>query len=107
MITAEEFSKIDLRIARVVSVSDHPNANKLYIMQIDIGGGNTKQVVAGLKQYMNPESLLNKLVVVVNNLEPATLRGVDSQAMLLAAEHDSAVILIVPEKDFPPGTRVH
>jgi len=100
-----EFKKIDLRIGKVVSVENHPTADKLYVMKIDIGG-EVKQSVAGLKDYYTPEQLTGKTVVVVANLEPAKLRGVESHIMLLAAQHDNEVIILIPEREVPAGAKV-
>ncbi len=105
MITFVEFQKLDLRTGKIISVENHPNADKLYIMKIDIGG-EVRQSVAGLKPYLTPEQLLNKTVAVVANLEPAILRGVESQAMILAASSGVDVVPLVPEKAVPPGSRI-
>ncbi|MDI6733551.1 MAG: hypothetical protein QME51_05890 [Planctomycetota bacterium] len=108
-VSFDDFKKLDIRIGKVVSVDNHPNADKLYILKIDIGG-DIKQCVAGLKQYLRPEQILNKSLAVIVNLQPAVLRGVESQVMLLAASTESTtgrdVVLVVPEKELPPGSRV-
>lgn len=106
MITFEEFKKLDLRIGKVLSVENHPNADKLYILKIDIGGGEVKQSVAGLRPYLTPEQLLNKTVAVVANLEPAVLRGMESQVMILATHSGPDVIPLVPEKAAEPGSKI-
>ncbi|MEK7450016.1 MAG: hypothetical protein AAB019_11115 [Planctomycetota bacterium] len=82
MITFEEFKKMELKTGKIISVENHPNADRLYILKIDIGG-EQKQSVAGLRPYFKPEELLNKTVVVVANLQPGNLRGVESQVMVL------------------------
>ena len=105
MISFEEFKKLDLRIGKIVAVENHPNADKLYLLKIDIGE-EVKQSVAGLKSYFSPEQLINKSVVVVANLQPSILRGVESQAMLLAITAGKEVVLLVPEKEVSPGARV-
>jgi methionyl-tRNA synthetase len=96
---------MDLRIGKVLSVENHPNAEKLYVMKIDVGG-EVKQSIASLKDYYTPEQLTGKTVVVIANLEPAKLRGVESHAMLLAAQHNNEVVIIIPEKEVPPGAKV-
>jgi methionyl-tRNA synthetase len=100
-----EFQKLDLRIAEVKEVNDHPNADKLYVLNVDMGT-ETRQLVAALKPYMPPEKLLGKKIVVVANLEPATLRGVESKGMLLAVQHGDRVTVLVPDEDVPPGSTV-
>ena len=107
MISFEEFKKLELRIGKIVSVADHPNADKLYVMKIDLGG-ETRQSVAGLKSYYKPEELEGMIVAVVANLEPAKLRGVESQAMLLAAQEGDIVSCLQPDarKPVSPGAKV-
>ncbi len=108
MISFEEFKKLDLRIGKVLSVEDHPNADKLYILKIDIGG-ETKQSVAGLKPYLKPEEILNKSVAVLANVEPNKLRGMESQVLVLAVTVDrenKEVMLLVPSKDAPAGSKI-
>ena len=105
MVTFAEFKKMDLRIGKVLSVENHPNAEKLYVMKIDTGG-ETKQSIAGLKDYYTPEQLSGRTVVVVANLEPAKLRGVESEVMILAAQHNNEIVIIVPEKEMPAGSKV-
>lgn len=99
----EEFPA-DLRVAKVVSVEDHPDAGKLYVMQIDLGT-EKRQLVAGLKAYIPRENLLGKHIIVVCNLKPAKLRGVESRGMLLAADDGKKVALLeAPDSD--PGDEV-
>ena len=111
MASFEDFKKLDLRIGKVLSVENHPNADKLFIIKIDIGG-EIKQSVAGLKPYFQPEQLLNKQVPVVANLEPAILRGVESQVMImvvtdLAPETTPKTLhLLIPEKEVPVGSKI-
>jgi methionyl-tRNA synthetase len=105
LVTFAEFKKMDLRVGKVVSVEMHPNAEKLYVMKIDTGG-EVKQSVTSLKDYYTPEQLSGKTVVVVANLEPAKLRGVDSEVMILAAQHNNEIVIIVPEREMPAGSKV-
>lgn len=105
MITFAEFKNLDLRVGKVIAVENHPNADKLYVLKIDVGG-EIKQSCAGLKPYLTPEQLIDKTVAVVANLEPAVLRGVESQVMILAASTGSEVVPVVPEKVVPPGSRI-
>jgi methionyl-tRNA synthetase len=89
----EDFAKLELRVAKVLEARPHPNADKLVLMQIDLGD-QQKQIVAGIRQHYSPEQLVGKLIVVVNNLEPAMLRGETSNGMLLAATSGERVILL-------------
>jgi len=102
MITIEEFRKMELKVAEIKEVADHPNADKLYVITIDVGG-STKQIVAGIKGSYAKESLVGKQVVVVDNLAPALLRGVESQGMLLAAQDEQGVCVISPERRVSVG----
>jgi methionyl-tRNA synthetase len=106
LVTFDEFKKMDLRIGKILSVEDHSNANKLYVLKIDIGNGGTRQVVAGIKPYYAKEALVGRSIVVICNLQPAMLRGVESQGMLLAASGAGSVVVLAPEKDVPPGSKV-
>jgi len=100
-----DFERLNLRIGQILSVSDHPNADQLILMEVDIG--RKIQLVAGLKKYYSKESLVGKKVVVVSNLKPAKLRGCESQGMVLAAEHDDMVRLLTPAGDASPGEMVN
>lgn len=102
-----EFQKIDLRVGKIIKIEPHPDADKLYILLIDLGEGEHNiQLVAGLRNYYKEEELMNKQIVVVRNLQPATLRGVESQGMLLAAEFKGKVVLISPEKNIETGAKI-
>lgn len=102
----DDFSKLELRVAKVVEARPHPNADKLMLLQIDIGG-DMKQIVAGIRQHYTPEQLVGRLIVVVNNLAPAMLRGEASNGMLLAASSGEKVILLTPmDPECEPGAKV-
>lgn len=105
MISFEEFKKIDLRVAQIISIREHPNADKLYIADIDIGG-QVKQIIAGIRANYSKDELIGRKIVVVNNLEPATIRGEESHGMLLAAKNGDVPIILVPEKDAPVGSPI-
>jgi len=89
----------------VLSVEAHPGADRLYVLKIDLGT-EQRQLVAGLKGHYTPEELLGQSIVIVNNLQPATIRGVESQGMLLAAQDGDKVSIIRPDKDLTPGSQV-
>lgn len=104
-ISIQDFSEIDLRVAEIKAVEEHPNADKLLILKVDAGDGE-KQLVAGIKNHYSAEELIGRKIIIVNNLAPAVLRGVESQGMLLAAKDDDKVVLLTAEKDVKPGSRV-
>lgn len=102
-----EFSRIRLRVGKVLACEKHPNADRLLRMDVDLGGGETRQLVAGIAPTYEPADLVGKLIVVVANLKPAKLRGLESQGMLLAAiRPDGTPRLIMPDADVPPGASV-
>lgn len=105
-ISYEEFRRLDLRAGRVLEVEKVAKADKLYRLIVDLGEEAPRQVVAGLAQDFAPEELLNRCVVVVANLEPATIRGVRSHGMILAVGEEKPVALVVADRDCPPGSVV-
>jgi len=107
LINIQEFARAQLRIGKVLDVRDHPNANKLYILDVDLGPElGHRQLVAGLKPYMPPEALKDTLVVVVANLEPAMLRGERSEGMLLAAQDGASVVPLTVAAPLAPGSKI-
>lgn len=131
MVTIQEFMNIELKVAKIVEASDHPNADKLVVLKVDAGetekktvmqeyaygSGNEepqtvsvpkyRQIVAGIRNSYSSEQLVGKYIVLVSNLEPAMLRGVESQGMLLAASDDeSGPVLICPEREVKVGAKV-
>jgi methionyl-tRNA synthetase len=107
VIPYEDFAKVDLRIGQIRSAEPHPNADKLVVLQVDLGGAQ-RQLIAGIRGYYEPADLVGRQIVVVANLAPRMMRGRESQGMLLAACSDdrSSVILVSPEKPSTPGNRV-
>jgi tRNA-binding protein len=104
-ITYDDFSKIDLRIATILAAREHPNADKLMLLQIKVGE-EEKQIVAGIRAYYTAEQLVGRQIVVVNNLQEAMLRGEESHGMLLAASDSGGVVLLRPDRDCEPGSGV-
>ncbi len=104
-----DFRKLDLRAGTIMSVQDHPDADKLYLMNVDIGEESPRQIVAGLKAFYSKEDILNRKVIVVSNLKPAKLRGILSSGMLLAADDEdlggNTVLLLTPSVEVPNGTK--
>ena len=97
MITIDDFRKLELKVARIKEAADHPNADRLYVLTVELPD-KTKQIVAGIKKFYTKEELVGRLVVIVDNLEPAVLRGVESQGMLLAASDETAIAVLSPDK---------
>jgi len=106
MLSFDDFKKLDLRLARITGAKRIEGTDKLVELRADLGGGDERPMVAGIAEGYDPEDLVGKTVVVVANLEPATIRGVESRAMLLAASGDDGVSLVVPDREMPPGTKV-
>ncbi len=106
MLTIDEFSKVELRVARVLRAEPHPNADKLMVLDVAIGDAE-RRIVAGIRKHYAAEELVGKSIVVVANLQPAKLRGIESQGMLLAASDDEGrLALVTPEKPVGPGGQV-
>ncbi len=104
-VTLADFQKVDLRVATVLEATAHRNADKLIVMKIRLGE-RTKQIVAGLRPFMEPETLVGRQIVVADNLEPAVLRGERSEGMLLAVTDGDDLALVVPDRKVHDGSRV-
>ncbi len=107
-ITFDDFAKIDLRVATVLECVPHPNADKLLVLQIELAGGERRQICAGLRAHYQPEQLVGKQIIVVANLAPRTMRGQVSNGMLLAASDPETgkVIVVGPSDKVAPGSKV-
>lgn len=110
MINLEDFKKLDLRIAKVISAEKVENSEKLIKLEIDLGDNypeNPKRtLLAGISKFYNPDDLVGKQIVMVANLEPKAMMGMESQGMLLAAVEDGKPILLKPESEVSPGAKV-
>lgn len=104
-IKIERFLDVDLRVAQILAAEPVENADRLLKLQVDLGT-EKRQVVAGIAQAYAPEELIGKRVIIVANLKPARIRGVDSNGMLLAADLDGRPIVATFDAEVPPGTRV-
>lgn len=102
-----DFAKVQLRVAKVLEAWNHPGADKLIVMKIDLGT-EQRQICAGLRGYYEAQDLIGRNIVVVANLAPRMMRGVESNGMLLAASNadHSQVIVLTPERDIEPGAVV-
>jgi len=105
MITIEQFQQVELRVGIVKEAVAHPKADRLLVLKVDLGT-EERQIVAGIRAHYEPESLVGTQVVVVANLAPAMLRGVESQGMLLAASAEGALAVVRPAAPMPAGAVV-
>jgi methionyl-tRNA synthetase len=104
----DDFAKLDLRVATVLECKNHPNADKLLVLQVELAGGERRQICAGLKAHYTPEQFVGKQIIVVANLAPRTMRGEVSQGMLLAASDPitSKVVVVGPTETVAAGSKV-
>ncbi|HJZ88589.1 MAG TPA: methionine--tRNA ligase [Polyangia bacterium] len=105
-IDLDHFQKIDLRVALITEARKHPKAEKLYVLSVDAGEGRPRQVVAGLAGAYKPEDLVGRRVILVANLKPATIRGILSEGMILAAGEDEVVALAALDREAQPGVKI-
>ena len=104
-ISIDEFQKLDLRVAKIIEAEKIPKADKLLQLRVDLGD-EIRQVIAGIAEHYAPDELIGKQVIVVANLQPAKIRGIESQGMVLAAAGEESVVLGTFDKEIPAGTRV-
>jgi len=105
MITIEDFKKLNLIVGTITRVEDHPNADRLYLLTVNLGV-EERVLVAGIREAYPAENLVGRQVVVVENLAPAVIRGVESRGMILACRDGGTLALITTEKPVAPGTPV-
>ena len=111
IIPFKDWQKLDIKVGKILEVKEHPNADKLYLLTVDLGT-EKRELVASLKEYYKPKDLKGKLCVVFTNLEPATIRGIKSEGMILAAVKrnkegkEEKVVLLKPEKSIDLGSRI-
>jgi len=105
IITFDDFKKLDLRVAKILSAEKVEGSDKLLKLEIDLGN-EIRQIVAGIGKNYSPEKLVGREIIVVANLEPRKLMGFESQGMLLAANDESGPVLLEPDKEVSPGVLV-
>jgi len=107
MITIEQFRQIELKVGTVRAAEPHPNADRLLVLRVDVGG-EERQLVAGIRAFYEPAALVGRQVIVVANLEPAKLRGVESQGMVLATTDPATnrTVLLRPDDAVTAGAVV-
>jgi tyrosyl-tRNA synthetase len=102
----EEFVKLNLKVGKISKVEKHPDADGLYITKVELGEETPRTVVAGMVKYFTPDQLLDRKVVVVANMKPAKLKGIESQGMILAATKENSVELLEVPSDCDVGEKV-
>jgi len=106
MITYEDFKKVELKVAKIISAERVEGSDKLIKLALDLGS-EKRQIVAGIGRAYKPEDLIGLEIAVVANLEPKTLMGIESNGMLLAASADDGEpVLLIPQKEVPPGAEI-
>ena len=105
MASLEDFKKIELVVALIKEVKEHPNADRLYVLQVDTGK-DVRQIVAGVRKAYTPEQLVGRRIILIANMEPAVIRGEVSNGMLLAASDETGMALLAPDKDMALGSIV-
>lgn len=105
-IAIEDFMKVNLKVGEILAAESLPNASKLLRLTVQVGEDDTRTILAGIAEYYTPDQLVGLQVVVVANLQPRKMRGIESQGMLLAADVDGRAVLVRPEAVVPVGARV-
>ena len=108
LVEFDDFARLDLRVARVLECREHPNADKLLVLKVDLGT-EQRQICAVLKNHYKPEDLVNRLVIVVANLEPRSMRGEISQGLLLSAAEGpmkAKVVFLTPSNEIAVGSSI-
>ena len=107
MITYDDFAKVELKIAKVSEAERIEGSEKLLKLKIDVGETEPRQIIAGIGKIYSPEELIGKEIVIVANLEPKSLMGLESSGMLLAAtDGEGRPILLTPDKEIAPGSKI-
>ena len=108
-ITIEDFSKIDIRVGKVIEAKEVPQSSKLIKLRVSFGNLGERTIFAGIKAWYKTKDLIGKNFVFVYNLKPKPIMGEESQGMVMAAEDEAEenCVLLIPDKDIPEGTRVH
>lgn len=105
MVGIEDFRKLELVVAQIKEVREHPNADRLYVLKVDTGT-EERQLVAGIRLFYAKEDLIGRRIVMVANLEPAVIRGEESRGMLLAASDEKGISILTPDRDAALGSPV-
>ena len=106
IVSLEEFSKMDLRIGKITKAESVPQSRNLIKLLIDVGDGELRQAVAGIAQYYSPKELEGKQVAVIANLQPKRMFGIESNVMILAAEDEKNVSMLLPDRPVKVGSKI-
>lgn len=106
MISFDDFAKVELKVGTILEAEDLEGSEKLLKLKVDLGEEEPRQILAGVKQWYQPEDFVGKQVVVVTNLEPKMMMGLESQGMMLAADAEGGPIFLTVPKKVPPGTKI-
>ena len=107
-ITFADFMKVEIVLGEIMAVDVVPEADKLLRLEVAVGEEQPRQIISGIREYFSdPEALVGVKCPFVLNIEPRTIRGLESQGMILAADHDNQFAYFTPSVDMPPGTRLH
>lgn len=106
MISFDDFAKLELKVGTVLEAENVENSEKLIKLKVDLGEEEPRQILAGVKQWYKPEDFIGKQVVVVANLEPRIMMGLESQGMMLAADSDEGPVFLTIPKQVPAGTKI-
>ncbi|WP_394011114.1 methionine--tRNA ligase [Anaerococcus cruorum] len=105
-ISFEDFTKVEMVVGKILEAKEHPDADKLLVFTIDVGEENPRTIISGIKKWYEPSDLVGKNVIVVKNLAPRKMRGIESQGMILASDFDDDLSLLTTLKDMKPGSKV-
>ena len=105
-ITFEDFTKVEMVVGKILEAKEHPDADKLLVFTVDVGEENPRTIISGIKKWYEPSDLLGKNVIVVKNLAPRKMRGIESQGIILASDFDDDLSLLTTLKDMKPGSKV-
>lgn len=112
MINIDDFAKVELKVGTVLEAEEVTESEKLIKLKVDLGsmpdgaGSDIRQILAGVKQWYKPEEFVGKQVIIVANLEPRMMMGLESQGMMLAADCEGGPIFLTPSKQVPAGTKI-
>lgn len=105
-ITFDDFTKVEMVVGKILEAKEHPDADKLLVFRVDIGEESPRTIISGIKKWYEPSDLVGKNVIVVKNLAPRKMRGIESQGMILASDFDDELSLLTTLKDMKPGSKV-
>lgn len=107
MITFEEFKKMDIRIGEILSAEKIPETDKLLKLMVDLGEEKPRQIIAGVSEFFpNEQELIGKQITILANLEHRTIKGLESQGMILAVNDENELALLIPSKKIKSGSKI-